>query len=93
MYLGRLMEIGPSKAIVNTPRHPYTQALLTTVPEPDPKLRGRERAVRGEIPSPIDRPTGCPFHPRCPIAQARCKQEEPQLRVIGEDHLVACHFA
>ena len=93
MYLGRMMEIGPSKAIVNSPRHPYTQALLTTVPEPDPKLRGRERAVRGEIPSPIDRPPGCPFHPRCPMAQARCIQEEPQLRMIGNDHAAACHFA
>jgi oligopeptide/dipeptide ABC transporter ATP-binding protein len=93
MYLGRLMEIGRSKDIVNHPRHPYTQALLTTVPEPDPKLRGRQRAIRGEVPSPIDKPTGCPFHPRCPIVQARCKQEEPQLRTIADDHAVACHFA
>jgi oligopeptide transport system ATP-binding protein len=93
MYLGRLMEMGPSKTIVNSPRHPYTQALLTTVPEPDPRLRGRQRAVRGEIPSPIDRPPGCPFHPRCPIAVARCAQEEPQLRMIGSDHAVACHLA
>jgi oligopeptide/dipeptide ABC transporter ATP-binding protein len=93
MYLGRIMEIGPSKVIVNQPRHPYTQALLSAVPEPDPAARGRKRELKGDVPSPIDRPPGCPFHTRCPWVQPRCKVEEPQLRVLGPDHYAACHYA
>ena len=93
MYLGRLMEIGPSKEIVTRPRHPYTQALLSAVPEPDPARKRRQRAVRGDVPSPIARPSGCPFHPRCPMAQSICRVDEPQLRPVGPEHLVACHFA
>jgi oligopeptide transport system ATP-binding protein len=93
MYLGQLVEIGPSKSIVAAPRHPYTQALLAAIPAPDPAARRRQRAVKGDVPSPIERPTGCPFHPRCPLAQAICSVEEPQLRLIERDHLVACHFA
>ncbi|HEY3230606.1 MAG TPA: oligopeptide/dipeptide ABC transporter ATP-binding protein [Roseiflexaceae bacterium] len=93
MYLGQLVEIGPSRSIVGAPRHPYTQALLAAVPATDPARRQRQRAVKGDVPSPIERPTGCPFHPRCPLAQAICSVEEPQLRLIERDHLVACHFA
>jgi oligopeptide transport system ATP-binding protein len=93
MYLGKLVEIGPSRSIVGEPRHPYTQALLAAVPEPDPTRRRRERVVKGDVPNPIERPTGCPFHPRCPLAQAVCTVEEPQLRPLESDHLVACHFA
>lgn len=93
MYLGQLVEIGPSKEIVNMPRHPYTIALLKAVPEPDPKLKRTKRQLLGDVPSPINRPTGCLFHPRCPIAQARCSVEEPKLREIGPDQYVACHFA
>jgi oligopeptide transport system ATP-binding protein len=93
MYLGQLMEIGPSKEIVNSPRHPYTQALLAAVPEPDPTIKRQKRALTGDVPSPIDRPSGCPFHPRCPLAQEICSQKEPEARLLGEQHLVACHFA
>lgn len=93
MYLGQLVEIGPSKEIVNKPLHPYTQALLKAVPEPDPKVKSIKRALYGDVPSPIDRPSGCPFHPRCPLAQERCTVENPQLRELGPDHFVACHFA
>jgi oligopeptide transport system ATP-binding protein len=93
MYLGKLVEIGPSKSIVGAPRHPYTQALLAAVPEPDPTRRRHERIVKGDVPNPIERPTGCPFHPRCPLSQAICTVEEPQLRPLESKHLVACHFA
>jgi len=93
MYLGRIMEIGPSKAIVNQPRHPYTQALLSAVPEPDPDTRGRKTVLKGDVPSPIERPTGCPFRTRCPLARQHCADEEPKLREIGAEHHVACHYA
>ena len=93
MYLGRLVEIGPRAAIIDSARHPYTQALIAAVPEPDPDRQRTRRPLIGDVPSPIDRPPGCPFHPRCPIAQDICHQEEPQLRPMGPDHLAACHFA
>lgn len=93
MYLGQLVEIAPSKEIVNLPRHPYTIALLKAVPEPEPKLKRTKRELLGDVPSPIDRPSGCPFHPRCPWAQARCSEEEPKLRELVADHFAACHFA
>ncbi|MCL5996105.1 MAG: ATP-binding cassette domain-containing protein [Chloroflexi bacterium] len=93
MYLGRLMEIGPSKTIVNQPRHPYTQALLSAVPEPDPAARERKGMLKGDVPSPIDRPSGCPFHTRCPWVKPRCSVEEPQLRELSPDHYAACHYA
>jgi oligopeptide transport system ATP-binding protein len=93
MYLGRLVEIGPSKTIVTEPRHPYTQALLAAVPEPDPDVKRSKRSLTGDVPSPINRPSGCPFHPRCPLAQEVCSVEEPQARLVGSEHMVACHFA
>ena len=93
MYLGRLMEIGPSEAIVEAPLHPYTQALISAVPDPRPSDVRRVRRLSGDVPSPVDRPSGCPFHPRCPIARERCVSEEPQLRRLLQDHLVACHYA
>jgi oligopeptide transport system ATP-binding protein len=93
MYLGQLMEIGPSRAIVNAPLHPYTMALIKAVPDADPDLRGRKRALSGDVPSPINRPTGCPFHPRCPWVQEICKSEKPALREIQPDQFAACHFA
>ena len=93
MYLGRLVEIGPSKTIVTEPRHPYTQALLAAVPEPDPDVKRGKRSLTGDVPSPIHRPPGCPFHPRCPLAQEVCAVEEPQARLVGSEHMVACHFA
>jgi len=93
MYLGKLVEVGPAREIVNQPRHPYTIALIQAVPEPDPKLRSTKKALIGDVPSPIDRPTGCPFHPRCSLALDRCKEDDPQQRELSKDHFVACHFA
>jgi oligopeptide transport system ATP-binding protein len=93
MYLGRLVEIGPSKEIVTEPLHPYTQVLIRAVPEPDPALKRTQKSPLGEIPSPIDRPSGCPFHPRCPKAQDICRQEIPSTRELKPDHFVSCHFA
>jgi oligopeptide/dipeptide ABC transporter ATP-binding protein len=93
MYLGQLVEVGPNKEIVSEPRHPYTQALIHAVPEPDPKVKSGKRSLSGDVPSPIDRPSGCPFHPRCPLAQDRCNTEGPSLRELSPDHFAACHFA
>jgi peptide/nickel transport system ATP-binding protein len=94
LYLGKLAEMGPLESVYRNPKHPYTRALLAAVPVPDPDFRRTEPLPRGEIPSPINPPPGCAFHPRCPIAQEICKQELPQmLPISGEpDHLVACHL-
>jgi oligopeptide/dipeptide ABC transporter ATP-binding protein len=93
MYLGRMVELGPSKEIVNQPLHPYTQALLKAVPEPEPELKRLKKSILGDVPSPIDRPSGCPFHPRCPMVQDRCRAEIPAWREARTEHFVACHFA
>ncbi|MGC2237172.1 MAG: oligopeptide/dipeptide ABC transporter ATP-binding protein [Pyrinomonadaceae bacterium] len=93
MYLGRLVEIGESRQITNAPRHPYTQTLISAIPEPDPSKHKIEVDVKGEIDVITQRPAGCVFRLRCPLAQEICAAEEPQLRVIEEDSQVACHFA
>jgi oligopeptide transport system ATP-binding protein len=93
MYLGKLVEIGPSRAIVTEPLHPYTMALINAVPDAEPEARGRKRKLSGDVPSPINRPSGCPFHPRCPWAQERCTVELPLLREIVPGQFAACHFA
>ena len=94
MYLGMLVEVGGRDQIWRSPQHPYTKALLAAAPIANPKIaRTRQRTVlQGELPSPLDPPAGCPFHSRCPIAQARCKEEKPALRPVGDSALAACHF-
>jgi oligopeptide transport system ATP-binding protein len=93
MYLGRIVELAPSAAIVQSPKHPYTQALLSAVPVVDPDAKRTRIVLPGDVPSPIDPPAGCPFHPRCPIAEERCRVEIPPLREIAPGHLAACHLA
>ncbi len=92
MYLGRIVEVGPLEEVYRQTRHPYTEALLAAVPVPDPRFRRTTPMPRGEIPNPINPPSGCRFHPRCPIAEEICSQEEPQLLGVGSEHLVACHL-
>jgi oligopeptide/dipeptide ABC transporter ATP-binding protein len=92
MYLGKLVEVAPSRDILHAPLHPYTQALLKAIPLPDPQRKRAQRAGLGEIPSLVDRPEGCRFHPRCPLAQAVCRQQTPELREVAPEHLVACHL-
>ncbi|GAA4107226.1 ABC transporter ATP-binding protein [Aminobacter aganoensis] len=94
MYLGRFVEVGDADAIIRRPMHPYSQALIAASPIPDPdRPRTQALPIKGELPSPIKPPSGCTFHPRCPLAQARCKSEVPELRTTGEARQVACHFA
>ncbi len=94
MYLGRIVEIADAAAVISKPLHPYTQALISAVPVPDPaREKSRKRIVlQGEIPSPVNPPSGCPFHTRCPLKEARCTQEVPALRTIAPGHDVACHL-
>lgn len=92
MYLGKIVEFGPAEEIYANPRHPYTQLLLKAVPVPDPALRGESVVVRGEVPSPMNPPTGCAFHPRCPLADARCRSEAPKLSVRTASVQVRCHL-
>ncbi|HHI01604.1 MAG TPA: ABC transporter ATP-binding protein [Thermococcus litoralis] len=94
MYLGKLVEIGPADRIFENPLHPYTQFLLSAIPVPDPKLarelKAKRQKITGEPPSPINPPSGCRFHPRCPYAKDICNKEEPPLVEVEQDHYVAC---
>jgi oligopeptide/dipeptide ABC transporter ATP-binding protein len=93
MYVGRIVEIGPTAAIYRTPRHPYTEALLSAVPRPDPTARDEAIILKGEIASPAAPPSGCAFHPRCRYAQPICAVERPELRPTATGQAAACHFA
>ena len=93
MYLGRLVEIGETDALFNAPHHPYTQALLSAAPVPDPERRRSRIVLSGDVPSPAAVPGGCYFHPRCPIAQPVCQRDAPPLRPVGAAQAAACHFA
>ncbi len=92
MYLGKFVEIGQRDEVFKSPKHPYTVALMSAVPVPDPKRKSEKTIPRGEIPSPINPPSGCRFHPRCPYAFERCSQEEPKMTRISDTHSVACHL-
>jgi oligopeptide/dipeptide ABC transporter ATP-binding protein len=93
MYLGRVVEIGATEALFSAPRHPYTRALMSAVPQVAVGLRSQREAVRGELPSPVAPPPGCPFHPRCPLAEPRCREIVPALDPRGGAWEVACHLA
>ena len=90
MYLGRIVEYGPTREVLSAPRHPYAQALLSVVPVPDPSLRRRPVILSGEMPDPSNIPSGCRFHPRCPLAFERCPLVDPPLFAVGPDHGAAC---
>ena len=93
MYLGKIVELAPNDALYARPSHPYTQALLASIPVADPEARGDAAPMTGEIPSPIDLPSGCRFRTRCPFATELCARQEPALRELGEGHSAACHYA
>ena len=93
MYLGKVVEFAEARSLVAAPRHPYTQALLSAVPVVDPDSKRKRIVLPGDVPSPIHPPGGCPFHPRCPVAEPGCKTEVPMLREIAPGHCVACHLA
>jgi oligopeptide/dipeptide ABC transporter ATP-binding protein len=92
MYLGRIVEIGPKMDLFEKPLHPYTQALLAAVPKPDPERRGPRQVLQGDVPSPANPPSGCPFHPRCPLRFEPCDKVVPSLRRAAAGHQVACHL-
>jgi oligopeptide/dipeptide ABC transporter ATP-binding protein len=85
MYLGRVVEEGPAHEVIRNPQHPYTKALVSVVPQPDPDRATKPQILQGETPNPVNIPSGCRFHPRCPVAEARCQNEDPQLRPVGGD--------
>jgi peptide/nickel transport system ATP-binding protein/oligopeptide transport system ATP-binding protein len=92
MYLGKLVELTDKRSLFRDPQHPYTEALLSAVPVPDPKARKKRIILPGDVPSPITPPPGCRFHTRCPYAEERCRREEPAMKEVRPGHFVACHL-
>jgi oligopeptide/dipeptide ABC transporter ATP-binding protein len=92
MYLGKIVEYADKKTLFTNPQHPYTEGLLSAVPIPNPKIKREKRILQGDVPSPVNPPSGCHFHTRCPYAQERCMVEEPKLKQIAPGHSVACHL-
>ena len=93
MYLGKIVESSSRDELFSHPLHPYTQALMSAIPIPNPGKKRNRIILKGDVPSPLHPPTGCRFHPRCPIARENCAVDEPQLRELRPDHWVACHYA
>jgi oligopeptide/dipeptide ABC transporter ATP-binding protein len=92
MYLGKIVELADKRSLFANPQHPYTEALLSSVPLPDPKAKPKRIILQGDVPSPITPPSGCHFHTRCPYAEARCRVEVPQIREVRPGHYAACHL-
>jgi peptide/nickel transport system ATP-binding protein/oligopeptide transport system ATP-binding protein len=90
MYLGKVAEVTTRDELFRNPLHPYTKALMSAIPIPNPKLKRERQILKGDVPSPLNPPKGCRFHPRCPIAVDQCSQETPELREIAPEHWVAC---
>ena len=93
MYVGKLVELADTRSVFLAPKHPYTEALLSAVPKPDPRIRSQRIVLEGDVPDPAHPPTGCYFHPRCRYAEDRCRSEQPPLIHLGGGHHAACHFA
>ena len=92
MYLGRIVELADKRSLFASPQHPYTEALLSAVPVPDPNAKPKRIILQGDVPSPIRPPPGCHFHTRCPYAEERCRVETPLMREVGSGHFAACHL-
>jgi len=92
MYLGKIVEVADKRTLFSEPRHPYTQALLSAIPVPEPSLKRERMLLQGDVPSPLAPPPGCRFQTRCPFARERCRTEEPALDTAGPGHGIACHF-
>ncbi len=92
MYLGKIVEVAQDNELYSHPLHPYTQALLSAIPLPDPRRKKKKILLQGEVPNPLNSPSGCRFHPRCPVKKPLCSQQEPEMRVIRGKHGVACHL-
>jgi oligopeptide/dipeptide ABC transporter ATP-binding protein len=90
MYLGKIVELGPTEEVIKSPRHPYTKALISVVPKPDPRMKTEKIILKGERPDPAHIPPGCRFHPRCPFVMDVCKVKEPKPMFVSQEHWVSC---